>query len=300
MPTPQHHEGAYAYYFYRLIQRAERVDLVYCSRSDDKHRRAQSLHLPARIRVASKPVYRPIRLGVNLSARQPLSVDKTGQGGRCAARLLGRRTKRLSPTSFYHYVECPLKFYFRSVAGLSPQQEIAEEVDLPMFGTILHRTMELLYAPLLGDPAAGPKIRSPCRICGGEGRRPAGDQRRVPARRRGGEEEYGGNLILVRDVVAKYVNSCILPYDASQTGFVMRGAGSAGKLSVRFEEGTGSIRLFSQESPTGSTCSPTACCAWSITKRANGISGSKKISNRCFSAISANGARPCCKRCFIR
>ena len=95
-----------------------------------------------------------------------------------------------------------------------------------------------------------------------------------------GEEEYGGNLILVRDVVAKYVNSCILPYDASQTGFVMRGW-KCRCLSVRIREGNGSIRSFSQESPTGSTCSPTACCAWSITKRANGISGSK-ISNRCF------------------
>lgn len=36
LPTPQHHEGVYAYYFYRLLQRAETVHLAYCSRSDDK------------------------------------------------------------------------------------------------------------------------------------------------------------------------------------------------------------------------------------------------------------------------
>ena len=52
-----------------------------------------------------------------------------------------------------------------------------------------------------------------------------------------GEEEYGGNLILVRDVVAKYVNSCILPYDASQTGFVMRGLEVPVSCPFGFEEG---------------------------------------------------------------
>lgn len=208
--------------------------------------------------------------------------------------------KRLSPTSFYHYVECPLKFYFRSVAGLSPQQEIAEEVDLPMFGTILHRTMELLYAPLLGDPAAGPKIGALV----GSAAVKAAVQRAINEeylRDEGaGEEEYGGNLILVRDVVAKYVNSCILPYDASQTGFVMRGLEVPVSCPFGFEEGNREHTVvFAGKSDRDRPGSPTACCAWSITKRANGISGSK-ISNRCFSAISANGARPCCKRCFIR
>ena len=36
LPTPEHHEGVYAYYFYRLIQRAETVHMLYCARADDK------------------------------------------------------------------------------------------------------------------------------------------------------------------------------------------------------------------------------------------------------------------------
>ena len=42
MPTPEHHEGVYAYYFYRLIQRAERVDMLYCLQADDKTTGEQS------------------------------------------------------------------------------------------------------------------------------------------------------------------------------------------------------------------------------------------------------------------
>ena len=36
LPTPEHHEGVYAYYFYRLIQRAKTVHMPYCSHADDK------------------------------------------------------------------------------------------------------------------------------------------------------------------------------------------------------------------------------------------------------------------------
>lgn len=36
LPTPEHHEGVYAYYFYRLIQRASNVWMLYCSQADEK------------------------------------------------------------------------------------------------------------------------------------------------------------------------------------------------------------------------------------------------------------------------
>ena len=82
--------GAYAYYFYRLIQRAERVHLVYCSRSDDKPPASPvATFTSSEYESPHKPVYRPIRLGVNLSARQPLSVDKTGQVADARAYLDG-------------------------------------------------------------------------------------------------------------------------------------------------------------------------------------------------------------------
>ncbi|MBR5811938.1 MAG: PD-(D/E)XK nuclease family protein, partial [Alistipes sp.] len=45
IPTPEHHEGVYAYYFYRLIQRAERVDMLYCSHADEKSTGEQSRYI---------------------------------------------------------------------------------------------------------------------------------------------------------------------------------------------------------------------------------------------------------------
>lgn len=223
LPTPQHHEGVYAYYFYRLAQRASTVTLAYCSRSDDKRTGEPSRYIyqldyesPHRLSL------RHIPLGVNLTQAEPVSVPKTGDVARTLSEFLDGGARRLSPTSFYQYVECPLKFYFRSVAGLKPEEEMAEEIDLPMFGTILHRAMELLYGGLKNDPAPQHAI----------GRLRGSDAVRQAVMRAineeylhdsaAAEEEYGGNMILVRDVVGKYINDGILPYDAAQSGFTVQ------------------------------------------------------------------------------
>ena len=222
LPTPQHHEGVYAYYFYRLLQRAETVHLAYCSRSDDKRTGEPSRYVyQLEYESPHRPLRRAIRLGVNLAKTEPVSASKTGRTARILEEYLDGGGRSLSPTAFYQYVECPLRFYFRHVAGLKPVEEIAEEIDLPMFGTILHRAMELLYMPLLGDP-------NPQRIIASLPGTPAVKEAVVRAVNeeylqdpKATEEEYGGSVLLVRDVVRKYIDSCILPYDASQRGYAV-------------------------------------------------------------------------------
>ncbi|MFQ8827676.1 MAG: PD-(D/E)XK nuclease family protein [Alistipes sp.] len=214
--------GVYAYYFYRLLQRAETVHLAYCSRSDDKRTGEPSRYIyQLEYESPHRPLRRAIRLGVNLTKTEPVSASKTGRTARILEEYLDGGGRSLSPTAFYQYVECPLRFYFRHVAGLKPVEEIAEEIDLPMFGTILHRAMELLYVPLLGDP-------SPQRTIASLPGTPAVKEAVVRAVNeeylqdpKATEEEYGGNVLLVRDVVRKYVDSGILPYDASQQGYVV-------------------------------------------------------------------------------
>ncbi|MFR7603673.1 MAG: PD-(D/E)XK nuclease family protein [Alistipes shahii] len=66
----------------------------------------------------------------------------------------------LSPTAFFRYVACPLRFYFHSVARLQADDEIAEEVDAPMFGTILHAAVQKLYARIVGEAHPGETLRA--------------------------------------------------------------------------------------------------------------------------------------------
>ena len=241
LPTPQHHEGVYAYYFYRLIQRASRVHLVYCSRSDDKHTGEPSRYIyQLDYESPHRPDFRTVSLGANLSRREPPVVPKTGRTAEALSAFLDGGGRKLSPTSFYRYVECPLKFYFRSVAGLESEDEIAEEIDLPMFGTILHRAMELLYAPLLDIPAPQDRIG---KLVGspevGRAVMQAINEEYLHDSS-ATEDEYGGQIILVRDVVRRYIDRCILPFDAASEGFALHRLEEPVECTFAF--GTGASR----------------------------------------------------------
>ena len=116
----------------------------------------------------------------------------------------------------YQYLECPLRFYFRSIAKLSQEEEISEEIDLPMFGTILHRTMELLYKPLKENPDPRTAISQIKRQTVIDMTVQAINEMYLQGSNVN-EEEYNGNMILVRDVVTYYISHCILPFDSSKS-----------------------------------------------------------------------------------
>ena len=245
LPTAQHHEGVYAYYFYRLLQRAEQVHIAYCSNSDDKRSGEPSRYIYQLLYESPhKLEFKPLQLQVNLSRTEPISVAKEGIVAETLKSFLDNSTGRLSPTSLYQYLECPLKFYFRSIAKLSQEEEIAEEIDLPMFGTILHRTMELLYKPLIGQAAPQTAIS---RIDPKQVRRLTMQAINEEYLQEPNveEEEYSGNMILVRDVVTQYITRCILPFDASQPDFTIIGTEIPVQCQFPFEGIDGALHTVS-------------------------------------------------------
>lgn len=220
LPTPRHSEGVYAYYFYRLIQRAQRVDMVYCSVPVDRSTGEQSRYI-YQLDFESPHTLNRIdkSLNVGFSDRGAMVVPKGESVMRRLERFLKRgedgRRHHLSPSALNNYIECSLKFYFRSVAGLRVDDEIEEGVDDALFGTIFHKAMEVLYKPLVERQLApGDYLRG---VSDGDIHSAvveaitedyfAGE--RVP------EEEYGGNLRVVADTVEKYVREFVVPFDAS-------------------------------------------------------------------------------------
>lgn len=220
LPTPRHNEGVYAYYFYRLLQRARRVDMVYCSVATDAATGEQSRYIyqldfesPHHLNRIDKS------LNVGFAGQSELVVPKTESIMRRLDRFLredekgGRGT--ISPSAFNNYLECPLKFYYRSVAGLRVDDEIEESVDDALFGTIFHKAMKLLYDPMTisGEPPKSylPKV-TPEQIHEAVVRAIAEDYFSDESVT---EDEYGGNLRIVADTVEKYVK-VVVGFDAAR------------------------------------------------------------------------------------
>ena len=220
LPTRQDHDGVYAYYFYRLLQRARRVDLVYNSKSDENSSGEQSRYIyQLEYESPHKVIRREAGIDVNLSGTRPIEVPKDKEVMRRLHDYTVSGTKRLTPTSFYAYLECPLKFYFMTILGLRREESLAEEIDLPMFGTILHRAMELLYTPLIGMSEPQKQILA---LIGTDRVRECVVQavnEEIFNGERVAPEEYEGDLYLASETVCRYINDAVLPYDAHIEGF---------------------------------------------------------------------------------
>ena len=220
LPTPRHSEGVYAYYFYRLIQRARRVDMVYCSVADDATSGEQSRYIYQLDYESGHQIRRIEKvLGLNMAGQQEFVVEKSGVVADRLRGYLDGGGRVLSPSTFNNYMECPLKFYFKAIAGIKPDEEIEEDIDNSLFGTLFHRAMELLYGSLkdnephrvqIARMINTPEVHSA--IVRAISEEYFNEKERLVA-----EEEYGGGLMMVRDTIEKYINDCVLPFDAART-----------------------------------------------------------------------------------
>ena len=51
----------------------------------------------------------------------------------------------ISPSALNTYMECHLKFYFKYIARIKEKEEMAEELDHRLLGTIFHQSTQSLY-----------------------------------------------------------------------------------------------------------------------------------------------------------
>lgn len=51
----------------------------------------------------------------------------------------------LSPSALNNYLDCSLRFYLKYIEGIKPPQEISDELDNSVLGSVFHKTAELIY-----------------------------------------------------------------------------------------------------------------------------------------------------------
>ena len=239
LPTPEHHEGVYAYYFYRLIQRAKTVHMLYCSHADDKSTGEPSRYI-YQLDYESGFDVRKVEVGVdvNLAETAPIEVPKDeGVMARLERFVDAQSPATLSPTAFFRYVACPLRFYFHSIARLEADDEISEEVDAPMFGTILHAAVQTLYARIAGEAHPGETLRAMIRTGEVAQAVEAAINENYLQDKHATAEDYSGTLLLVKDIVIRYLRGGVMPYDAAHDAFAVSGLEEPVAYPFRFRAG---------------------------------------------------------------
>jgi RecB family exonuclease len=154
LPGIDDQDAMYAYYFYRLIQRAKHITATWSTIRElfsggelSRFGFQLMLHSPHQI----------VRRNSDFSFYSaPPETIVARSSPVIAGQLLetNRSEKPLSPSALNMFQMCSLKFWFRYVAGLKEPDEVTEEIDRQLFGNIFHKAAENLYHPLVGRMAS--------------------------------------------------------------------------------------------------------------------------------------------------
>ena len=152
MTTIDHKIAVYAYYFYRLLQRAEKVTLMYNNSSDGLNRGEWSRFMLQFLIEWQHPIIRQtLEAGQSPQGRKSISISKTPMVMEQMHRVFDKKYNpkaKFSPSALNNYLDCQLKFYFKYIAGLSLPEEVSAEIDSSTFGSIFHKTAEYIYQDL--------------------------------------------------------------------------------------------------------------------------------------------------------
>lgn len=160
MTTIEHKNAVYAYYFYRLIQRAENVTLLYNTASDGLNRGEMSRFMLQFLIESPHDISREyLEAGQSPQQSRHIDIVKTPEMLQQLydAYDIHRHPKAFfSPSALNAYLDCRLKFFYRYVMGLKAPDEVSAEIDSALFGTIFHYSAELVYKELTAN---GKEIR---------------------------------------------------------------------------------------------------------------------------------------------
>ena len=145
LPTYEFQDAVWAYYFYRMLQRAEKVWLVYDSRTEGLKSGEESRFIKQLAYHFRLPLIRETDAAEVQSVPGESAIEKTEED------IAAIRSGLLSATALQSYLYCPAKFYYQQVKRLKAEEEVAESLDAGMLGNVFHETLHELYdgKPLL-------------------------------------------------------------------------------------------------------------------------------------------------------
>ncbi len=153
LATYKDHDSIYAYHFYRLLQRAKKVYLLYNTEMDDFGKGERSRFINQI--VYELPKYNNnVKINESIVSSLPeknivdysISIQKSES---VYAMLKEMAIGGMSPSAINAYRSCKLKFYFRYLLKLKEIDDVQEKIDAVTLGNIMHESLAELYKPYI-------------------------------------------------------------------------------------------------------------------------------------------------------
>lgn len=149
LPTYKEKDAVYTYHFYRLLQRAKNIYLLYNTEPDvleggEKSRLLTQLLTDENKLADITELIAAPEITPSIKVLQTVAKDES-----LMDLIKTHAAKGFSPTSLSNYIRNPIDFYKRNLLGIDDVLEVEETVANNTFGTIVHDTLEDLYRPYI-------------------------------------------------------------------------------------------------------------------------------------------------------
>ncbi|MEW4922247.1 PD-(D/E)XK nuclease family protein [Algibacter sp. 2305UL17-15] len=147
LPTYTEKDAVYTYHFFRLLQRAKNIHILYNTEADvltggEKSRFIRQLELEDihdinhHIIVPKVPVNEQSLKSIKKTDALVKAIFKVAKEG-------------FSPSSLTNYMRNPLDFYYQKILKIREYDDVEETVAANTLGTVVHNTLEDFYHPLI-------------------------------------------------------------------------------------------------------------------------------------------------------
>lgn len=139
-------DGIYAYHFYRFLQNAKNIYLLYNAlgsgvNTGEKSRFITQIEMESNHRlehIIIENTSEPIN-------QEPITIEKTSS----VLEKLEEWKERVSASHLVTYLYNPIDFYVEKVLGAKETTEIEEELSQRNYGTLVHNALEFLYEKII-------------------------------------------------------------------------------------------------------------------------------------------------------
>jgi hypothetical protein len=146
LPIYKDKDTIYSYHFYRLLQRAKNIHLLYNTEPDVinggemsrfiRQLEIENIHkVNHKILVPKTPIIKKKLIEINKNSK-------------ILKKLKEIKTKGFTASMLINYIRNPISFYYQTILEIPDENQMEETIAYNTLGSVIHNTLEDLYKPL--------------------------------------------------------------------------------------------------------------------------------------------------------
>ena len=147
IPTYKEQDAIYSYHFYRLIQRAKNVHLIYNTEVDTLKGGEKSRFIR---QIEFEGIHKINEIIINsYTPKNEENLIEIAKTNEIIIDLKNLAKKGFSASSILSYIREPLTFYYKKILKIPDEIKVEETVESNTLGTVIHESLKEIYSPLV-------------------------------------------------------------------------------------------------------------------------------------------------------